>query len=265
MKKTLILAISALILLGPAAAGAAHWLADRALVPGNTFRGSSNFDPGTTPLSSLAVGTRVKDTTWTWEGEPVTWIVVGKDHYGEGTGVLLLSERVLKEGIYANAYGDNSWDGANIIKPWLNGYFYEEVISANFRGAIKETTIPYTRYFGSQGQLDQTGPFNIFILSGTELGTELVGSGYMRVGETAEYFKENASEKRRSNAGYWTRTPDLFNSGSHVIALGGGEWRAVVKGTQTGYGYRPALCLKASTPVKPEAVNGVYEIKWRQP
>ncbi len=277
MKKMIALLVLTLFLtVSLAGSATSPWFTARAELPGNTFTAAAVFSPDTIPLSSLSAGNRVVDTAWSWifksgnnysdpvvATKPVVWLVVGIDHYGPGTGVLLLAEEVIAKRVFDTRgnFGNSIWKFNNELKPWLNGTFYD-AFSDDFKEAVLTTTIPHQHYL-SGGELENyTTDNKVFILSETELG---ITSG-LEIGTPVQFFIGATFADRRARLGgsfatYWTRSPaddPLATSYVRYIrTYGDSDYQnANIKDC----GYRPALTLKGNTRVEPEPIDGIYRI-----
>ena len=82
-------------------------------------------------LSSLAVGTLVKDTGTLYNGKPIVWKIADKGHAGyPANSVTLITERIISLKCFdaiesgnsdsnRRSYGNNRWIYSN-IRRWLN-------------------------------------------------------------------------------------------------------------------------------------------------
>ncbi len=273
MKRIPILLVLALLLVVCLAAGSTDSrFTDSARIPDNTFTAADYFPR---PLSDLAIGDKVMDSTWEWsyrggadysgaeDLKPVIWIVVGKNHFEEET-VLLLAEEVIAKRPFDTRgnFGSNSWWDSTRIRKWLGdeveSVFYRN-FSPNFKQAIVQTRVP-NKYYNS-GSVYITID-RVFVLSETELG---ITSG-LEIGETVEYFYDAPSDTRKAQLGgnpvdYWTRSPstESANRVRYIQADGNVSEQNANNNT---CGYRPALNLDGNTPVRFEPAGKIYVIHW---
>lgn len=161
-------------------------------------------------LSSLPVGAKVKDTNTKYNGEAITWLVGGHNHYGANQ-TALVSERIIslkafdaKEASNSNSsrqsYGNNRYAHSN-IRQWLNssasswysaqhsadappnnanvGSNYNEYdaepgfltnFSENMRNALVPTTLTVAKNTATDGGGSETVSDKVFLLSNTEVG-----------------------------------------------------------------------------------------------
>lgn len=247
-------------------------------------------------VSDLEIGDKVIDLTWEWEfrqgyeytvysenevTDPVSWIVVAKDHY-EADSVTLLSEyligfyifdnSLLESGILAGYghWGNSGQNNGRGLRPWLNstspledeGFYH--AFSEEFKSAVILTTIP--NYDGVSKQ-QYTSDDNVFVPSLTEFGaspdeisdTVVLGKGYPYFMDDDE-SKFEAEIKNSWSYDYWAR--NTFDRGyrlvgmmtSHGLYL---DWFA----DANNLGVRPALSIHSNTKITSEPnADGYYEI-----
>jgi len=256
----------------------------------NRSLGSTVEAADTQSLEELDIGDKVVDESWEWEhrtardysrhqdldneNKPVTWIVVAKNHYGEG-GVTLLSEELIgryafDDSSHVHDRGYNHWgeSGSDIsttygLRPWLNEEFYG-AFSDDFQDSVISTTIPNKEW--EEGD-SYTTEDKVFIPSTTELGDTEHNWSY-EVGSVYPYFSGADDEDRLAelpgNFGvwrYWTRSPSSrwAHFIRYVISEGGFYYTGVSLGSA---GVRPVVNLNSEVQVSttPNA-EGVYEIK----
>lgn len=252
---------------------------------------------GTQALSELPIGAKVVDTSWEWEhltgedysgtGEtkPVIWVVVAKDHYGNGSGVTLLTEEVIGKHAFDNSKNDfdspegntgsNHWGNSGRdstatsgLRPWLNstgihaGEGFYSAFSPLFQSAIIVTTLPNKVW--DTGNSYHTED-KVFIPSTTELGDEVHSHTY-QVGAIYPYFLGAENELRIANLGsdscaYWTRSPNRHFTQTVRQVSRSGEFALNYDAFNYHVGVRPALNLQANTLVsETENEDGAYEI-----
>ena len=204
-------------------------------------------EPGTIALAELEIGAKVVDLSWEWEfkggenytgsgeKEPVTWIVVAKNHYeGLDPHVTLLSEELIGRHVFDNSTdressrGSNHWgrsgttDADRGLRPWLNstgihqgdGFF--EAFSDDFKNIVLTTSVPNRDWEDGGSYVSDD---MVFIPSATELGDPDHERTY-EIG-TAYPFFENAANAARvarlygEDWWYWTRSP----VSAHIILL----------------------------------------------
>lgn len=196
---------------------------------------------GTQPIDNLIIGDRVLDSSWEWDFgfdapllKPVVWIVVAKDHYGEGSGVTLLSEDIIGHPIFddstvVSTFGNNHWgksgtaDASNGLRPWLNskglhkGEGFYEAFSEDFKSAVLERGIPciefeYDSNLPSPNSCSTYISYDkVFIPSALELGGNPVVANCLD-GKVFPFFDGAPTTARIASKGgtsfwYWTRTP----------------------------------------------------------
>ncbi len=228
-------------------------------------------------LSDLEIGQKVVDKSWTWEfrtddnysgsgkTKPVTWLIVGKDHYqGAGKHITLLSENLI--GKYRYSSLDNNWQESD-LRVFLNDTFYNS-ISNSFKNIIVLTKLPNYRY---KRETYYTTEDRIFVLSQTELGGD--SSSTHRIGNALAYYsnKNELHLKKMLITGinieekYWlysTRSPDSRRSYGVRSVYTGGSFNYDYADTAGG-GVRPALNLSSEIPISViKTDDGVYEIVW---
>lgn len=191
----------------------------------------------TKPVTGLEIGDRVVDTTWEWEYrtgsnysgtgkiKPVTWIVVAKDHYGENSGVTLLTEDLIAKFTFDDSTnihsgGSNHWGNSgtdstatNGLRPWLNstGMYVDEGFYKEFSEELKALTKYYELPNSDWESGDTyTTSDKVFIPSTTELGGTDYSETYP-IGTWWEYFTQDSDLSATlcgSSSIYWTRSPN---------------------------------------------------------
>lgn len=161
-------------------------------------------------LSSLPVGAKIKDTNTKYNGEVITWLVGGHNHYGANQ-TALVSEHLISlkafDAIEASntdsnrkLYGNNRYAHSN-IRQWLNssatswysaqhsadappnnanvnrGYNEYDAepgfltnFSENMRNALAPTTLTVAKNTVTDGGGSETVSDKVFLLSNTEVG-----------------------------------------------------------------------------------------------
>ncbi len=261
-----------------------------------------NAPGGTQPIGNLNIGDRVLDSSWEWDFgfdapllKPVVWIVVAKDHYGEGSGVTLLSEGIIGHPIFddstvVSTFGNNHWgksgtaDASNGLRPWLNskgihkGEGFYEAFSQDFKNAVLERGIPciefeYDLNFASSNSCRTYISYDkVFIPSALELGGNPVATNCLD-GNVFPFFDGAPTTARIASKGgssfwYWTRTP----SKDRCDILFGVDPEGNIKSTSeiihtlglTNMGHvatRVVVNIKSDTMVSSEpAANDIYVI-----
>ena len=252
----------------------------------------------TRPISELEIGDMVVDNTWLWQfrtGEnytynegnvyrdpdvtqPVTWLVVAKDHYdGLDPHVTLLSWEVIGRFMFDNSnineLGYGHWgesgthDSATMgIRPWLNstgiheGEGFYQAFSDDFKERVLTTTIGNS--VPESGETYTTED-KVFIPSATEL------YHYKYYANPYPYFKERPEGAREarlpiySSFAYWTRTPewdDMFSQ-SFVTTIERNGYFGFNYAPHLNCGVRPVINLCPDTPVSVSPNrNGVYKL-----
>ncbi len=236
------------------------------------------------PLGALSIGDRLVDNSWQWEfrtgndysyqsgnvSKPVVWIVVARDHYGEGSGVTLLAEELIGRFPYDNStdrqnhIGSNHWgdsgttDATQGLRPWLNstgihaGTGFYQAFSGSFKNSIITATLPNIE---SGIETPYSTEDNVFIPSTTELG-DLHHSSTYPIGTVFPYFDGAGDTDRQAQLGggnliYWTRSPDSFRGVRCIFSTGG----FAVRSTEHSWGMRPAVNLNPQILVS-ELPNG---------
>ncbi|GEM_PF-2445995 len=244
-------------------------------------------------LSDLEIGDKVVDNSWEWEyrtgtyytyntgdvTRPVTWIVVAKDHYGEG-GVTLVSEEligmhVFDDSSHVHRDGHNHWGESGThhtanygIRPWLNstgihdGEGFYDAFSNTFQSAVIPINLPNKDYEGSSYSTQD----RVFVPSTTELGdiyhrhTHSVGSVYPYFDGVSDDYRISELP-RLGTRRYWSRSP--FSDGpSYVSCVDSGGGFVFNMADRGNAGVRPALNIRSEIPVSvfPNE-DGVYEIE----
>ncbi len=217
------------------------------------------------------------------EIKPVTWIVVAKDHYGEGSGATLLSEELIGLYTFDNSFdrqgrhGSGHWgksgttDADHGIRPWLNSsdnYLREgfyNAFSESFKNSIIEIDLPnrdweYGNYYETKDK--------VFIPSTTEIGDSAHSYTY-EIGEVYPYFSGATDQDRTAYLGnneevYWTRSPASYQD-QYEVSLVSLIYPDGSIGSQLAklnlIGVRPAVNLDCQTQVS-EFPNdeGIFEI-----
>lgn len=263
-------------------------------IPGTAFGGESTELYSKKAISELGFGDKVVDNSWDWnfktgdgytgtgEIKPVTWIVAAKDHYGAGSGVTLLSEKLIGRFVFDNSTdihenGDTYWRDSTHIRPWLNssGVYAEEgfyhAFSDEFKAAVLKVSIPNVSQVGSSYVTQD----RIFIPSTTELGDSNYTNTYV-IGESYSFFKSptdadtivtnRIAKLGINNSSYWTRSPDKFwKDIVRCFLADGSQGEGFIEVANRNNGIRPALNL-ASDVLVSEAPNssGLYEIYYPQ-
>jgi len=216
---------------------------------------------GTIPISALPMGTRVVDTSWTWQfrtgdhysgsGEvrPVNWIIVAKDHYeGLEPHVTLFAEELIGKYVFDNStnrnhpyagYGYNHWgdcgtgNATSGLRPWLNstgmrhkliGKSFYQSFSKSFKLAVLETTLPNREWSSTTIYYTRD---KVFVPTITELGL-IRYDCHLQTGSAYAYFSEGGEIKAEVKHGgkldwYWTRSPDYCCGVYVCLVLKGGE------------------------------------------
>ena len=232
-------------------------------------------------LGDLPIGAKVYDPAWKWEfrkgsnysrqGERkhLVWIVVASNHYGEKSGVTLLSEELIGKYSYnqsldysSRLHGNiNEWESsiyanaATNVPAWLNstrlenGASFYQAIANGFKTALLTAAVPNCKWEDGSAYQIRT---NIFIPSSTELG-DLDNANSYRIGQIYPYFVDLPFGKRigklyGETCYYWTRSPDINSEKFiRVVNLSGGFCGAPVK--YGSYGVRPAVNMNADVRV----------------
>lgn len=222
------------------------------------------FGSGT--LGALSIGDRVVDPNWNWsfrygdnftidelgdELKPVTWIVVGKNHFeveNNQPHVTLITEELVANYPFDDSqnrgshlgcghWGDSGLpDAAHGIRPFLNNTFLEAISSSSaFYKAIVLTTLQNdTRFYADYKWGDNWRPYTttdrIFILSTSELGEpSRVNDGYAlpyfdlshpEGPEDSDWLKERRiTTLLGAYTCYYTRTPETGTISSHLMGV----------------------------------------------
>lgn len=269
-----------------------------------TFAGDITQHYSMKSIGELSIGDLVVDNSWGWEHKtgsgysgsgvlkPITWLVVAKDHYGEDSGVTLLSKDLIGQFIFDNRTdvhwgGVNLWGSSNHIRPWLNGNgiydgngFYD-AFSSEFKNSVLITNIPNEGYMFFSGEKYVTED-KVFIPSITELGEDVTYEYYDSyenetirgdftyiIGTVYPYF-ESAFDSDRiaklgtSNHSYWTRSSsNWLEDIVHCILSNGSPEFSWIRSPQAkdNNGVRPAINIYTNVLVSgiPNE-SGIYEI-----
>ncbi len=258
---------------------------------GGSFSGKA--EASTRVIGDLEIGDRLFDSGWTWQfrsgnnynyqygdgTDAVIWIVVAKDHYGEGTGVTLLSESVIGRYHYESQERNepnNLW-ALSQLQLWLNSSTGIRVYPSvpGFRAAFSDffkskivTTGSYPNYWVGLPDFPHYNlDLNVFIPSTTELG-DPYHNFTVEIGEPFEYFIDAGDAKRiaklqAANMNYWTRSPRMQPALDNEVAVrivgsSGGFLSSVVH--EQSIGVRPALNLRSDTICVSAGMQGFYQI-----
>lgn len=246
-------------------------------------------------IDALQIGDKVVDKSWDWEfrtGDDYTyregdvrkslvWLVVADNHYGEDSGVTLLSEELINVPSFSYINSDRYWEDS-ALRYWLNsidiyaGEGFYRAFSGSFKNSIitvdlpnKETISPNKEYHTRD---------NVFILSTTELGDTLHNFTPI-IGQAYPYF-EGMEQSNRSakldgaTSWYWTRSPrtggEEADFSLNIVCVDYKGGFAYKQGDLTDspeepwpptLADRPAVNLKSGTLItaKPDK-DGIYEI-----
>ena len=212
--------------------------------------------------------------------KPVTWIVVAKDHYGDGSGVTLLSEELIGRFIFDNRTGVhhggvNNWGDSNHIRPWLNssgtsytGAGFFNAFSNEFKNAVLLADIPNKGFkdYNSPGRYhyNYNTQDRVFIPSTTEMGDNNIQNTY-EIGTVFPYFNGAADADRiaklgTNNSPYWTRSPNSLEDIVHCFLADGSHGVNWIK-AKGNNGVRPTLNISGDILVSGMSnAGGVYEI-----
>lgn len=184
-------------------------------------------------LSSLPVGTKIKDVNTKYNGATITWLVGGHNHYAQNQ-TALVSERIISlkafDAIEASNtdsnrknYGNNRYAHSN-LRQWLNSaatswyaaqhpadappnnenvssnnneYDAESGFltnfSANLRNALQNTSLTVARNTVVDGGGTETITDKVFLLSNTEVG--LANENGVAEGKLLPLFNSDASRQ----------------------------------------------------------------------
>lgn len=180
-------------------------------------------------LSALPIGAKVKEVGTTYNGQPITFVVAGKNHYAANQ-VTLLTEKIIslksfdgKEASNTDSnrknYGNNRYSVSN-LRQWLNSsaatwfaaqhtadappnstntsynpYDTEKGFLANFsanlRNALQATNLTVAKNTAVDGGGSETVTDKVFLLSNTEVG--LTNENSVAEGKLLALFSDNAS------------------------------------------------------------------------
>lgn len=247
-------------------------------------------------VSDLEIGDKIVDSSWNWEyrqgygytvysenevTEPVSWIVVAKDHYQPNT-VTLISEYLIGFYIFDNStlesgllagqghWGNSGQANGQGLRPWLNSTapqesegFYQ-AFSSDFKSIIVPTTLDNVVWDTKETYQTQD---NVFIPSATEFGAnpDEISDSFV-LGKAYPYFvdadrsKFETKLKNTFSYDYWTR--NTFERGYRLVGMitSSGiyvDWFA----DANNLGVRPAITITSSTKVSSEVnQQGYYEI-----
>ena len=262
-----------------------------------TITGSSVEASDAQPINNLPIGAKVMDPSWQWEfralpyytfqtgdvTRPVTWIVVAKDHYGQGSGVTLLSESVIGSYTFDNSTNRGSTNGSNHwgnsgnpnanhgLQLWLNstgihaGEGFYHAMPESFKSNILTTVVPCRTHPSGASYTTQN---NVFIPSYKELNMTEGETHVFMSGSVFPYF-ENAGNAdriaRMEGKGevpyhYWTRDPYKTNPTSVATISQVGDWSGAYARTEHVF-VRPVVNLKPGTQVSAMTnADGAYEL-----
>lgn len=259
-------------------------------VPGVSFAGESTERYSKKALGELTIGSKVVDASWSWEfktgnnytgtglTQAVSWIVVADEHYGAGSGVTLLSEKLIGRFVFDNSTdvhpynGDSNWGDSNHIRPWLNstgtyasaGFYH--AFSDNFKNAVLTTNVPNIYY----GPYAYTTQDKVFIPSTTELGDPDYTTRTNEIGTVYPFFAGAGNADRIAklgtvNSAYWTRSTHIYYTDIVICFLGDGSQGVYTRTDNLcaidNDGVRPAVNLSGDILVSGSPnTDGLYEI-----
>ena len=172
--------------------------------------------------------------------EPILWRVIRKD----SSRILLLSEYVLEEKLYHDAFEEVSWDRCS-LRAWANGPFLESAFSEPERllivnAALKNGGNPVSGVGGGPDTSDR-----IFLLSVDELIAAASESDLDVFSLEAEATKSAAANGLETDPWtgvccWWLRTPGKTPE-FVIYADMSGSILHYTRPNRPGYGFRPAL------------------------
>jgi len=227
------------------------------LVPMEAFSVAGNDTP-VQNLGGLKPGETVVDpeTTWdfkdgfqhsgdTFKTEPVEWMVIAHNHFGDNTTLLLSKELVAKYRFNSSPGADNIWETSD-LRSWLRTDFYDH-LSTKFKAGIE----PVTTITSGQPLSDET----IFLLSAGEMG-----DSNNKDGTNTGFFPDNESRKieyHGDSTSYWTRSP-VPDSNNLLGVSGSHGYFASMLPSGSNFGVRPAVNLCSGLTVSEE--NGLFHL-----
>ena len=252
---------------------------------------------GTQPINNLPIGAKVMDPSWQWEfrvlpyytfqtgdvTRPVTWIVVAKDHYGQGSGVTLLSESVIGSYTFddstnrgstngSNHWGNSGAPNANYgLQMWLNstgihaGEGFYHAMPESLKSNILITDVPCRSHPSGASYTTQN---KVFIPSYKELNMTAGETHVFMSGSVFPYFEKagNADRIARMEGKgtnpyhYWTRDPYKTKPTGVATISQVGDWSGAYARTEHVF-VRPVINLKSGTQVSAmKNADGAYEL-----
>lgn len=262
----------------------------------NPSNDNQNNNQDTLIVSDLEIGDKIIDMSWDWEfrqgseytvysenevTEPVSWIVVAKDHY-QPNSITLVSEYLIGFYIFDNSMlesgllaGQGHWGNSGLnngkgLRPWLNstgphdGEGFYQAFSSDFKSIIIPTTLDNVVWDTKETYTTQD---NVFIPSLTEFGAkqEELNDSFV-LGEAYPYFVDadytilETDIKNGFSYDYWAR--NTFERGYRLVGMITTSGIYVDWFADSNYlGVRPALTIRSSTKISSTPnEQGYYEI-----
>lgn len=252
----------------------------------------------TKTLAELDYGSRVVDKSWQWEyrtgddytfragdiKKPVVWIVVAREHYGEGSGITLLTEELIAIPAVSYINDDSRYWQYSGLRLWLNSVeiYSQEGFYRAFSNMFKNYLVPV-----GIPNIETTGPHNtyttrdnVFVPSTTELGDKqhlycpAIGQAYAYFLDKEKSVRVALFEKQLS--WYWTRSPLTVEPDSefnlNIVCVdyeGNFSYKHDESLSSPEVSWPPTLANRPAVNMKPETLvtaqpnsDGIYEIIW---
>jgi len=174
--------------------------------------------------------------------------------------VLIITEDIIEQRPYHNAYKDITWAGCSLRK-YLNGEFYDQFSATDKSRIIPVINKNYdNQWYGSEGGADTED--NIFLLSVEEVTCQYFGDSSSKLydkGKNQRYWFERKDENNSRRVAkfqgriwwWWLRSPGRVNIKAVYIHGDGNigiQGNNILKGNisegKCRGGVRPALWLK---------------------
>ena len=168
-----------------------------------------------------------------YNGESIRWLVLAK----ENGQMLLVSEQIIDQVPFNDAYStDATWENCS-LRAWLNGDFFNTVFSADEQAFIATTTLPgSTNPDAKQWSGHKSSPLGmtwsastedrVFILSLEEVNLYLGGNKKNKTATCTATAERNGVYRNADGYGYYyLRTPGngIKSGGSYYVSFVGAD------------------------------------------
>lgn len=209
------------------------------------------------PISELPIGSLLMNEDIKYNNVPITWIVVGKNHYrtqsagmvdrNTNNHITIMSYRYMGQARFGSRSDGGAWRNSE-LKTTLNGSLYN-----GFPPQFQEKILDTTLYMYYRGGNSYTITNKIFVPSLKEVGHSYKVSDGINWG----FFKTGDDMTLGQRGSYWSRTPDVVSDTSAMYITANN----FNNGTATGNrGVAPVLNLAGDALVSPAPTDGIYNI-----